>query len=225
MTLTFPRPFPIEKIRSIDFNLVEYMGVNLLVGGQTQVRSAAARRWRAVCTTPPVTEAEAQKWEAWRDSQRGGLRDALIYHPARAYPAAYREAAINAGGFVPMVKAGGGAFTGGAVVTSLATYVIGLSGLPAAFQMSAGDLVGLIGGNGKYAVHRIVEDAVADGSGLASLAVEAEVLTNVFSVGSPGVTANFVKPACVMTFEAGTWSAGRDIELQPISFSMIQTLY
>ncbi len=226
MALTFPLPIPIEKIRSIDFNLAEYMAVNMLGGGQTQVRSLAQRRWRAVMTTPPVSEADAQKWEAWRDAQRGGLHNALLYNPARAYPVAYRQAAIDAGGFVPMVKAGGGAFTGAAVVSGLATYAIGLSGLPIGFLMGAGDLVGLIGADGKYALHRIVEDAIGDGSGVATVAVEAEVLTSLFNIGSPGVTATFVKPSCLMTFETGTWSANRDAGgPQPISFSMIQALY
>ena len=61
MALTFPLPMPIEKIRLSDFNLAEYMATNMLGGGQTQVRSLAQRRWRAVMTTPPVSEADAQK--------------------------------------------------------------------------------------------------------------------------------------------------------------------
>ncbi len=216
MAITYPRELPVIGMSSIRFELRRFMAQNQLAGGATDVIDLAESRWWAEFTTRPMRRRDAQAFAAWFNSLRGGLEDFLGYDMSRCFPIEY------ASGFAGINRAAGGAFPGTATVTARTGHTLSLSGLPANFQLRAGDLVGLtqtVGGVVQYGLHEIQEDVTGDAGGAATLTVEPAILTNVFTTAAQ---ANFAKPKCRMTIDQNSRSFVVQINLDPFSFSGIQ---
>ncbi len=210
-----PASFPTDRFAGGPFTLARYISVNQTLGGQLDAVELADPRWTCSWTTARLSPALARRWVAWWDGLRGGVgRTFHGYDPQRPTPAAYPA------GFVGLERPAGGAFDGTASVTSLATpFAMSLGALPAGFALAAGDMVGLAEGD-RRAVFRIMADAVADGAGAATLAVEPHVPSGF----TADALANFLRPVAIMTPVAGSFAYQPGPGWRPVSFGGIEVV-
>ena len=147
--------------------------------------------WSAIWELDAIDRRSADLWRAFITRLRGRQRLFMAGDPARALP---RSAPF---GFAGMLRAGGGAFPGSALTWAQAidgdgNATITLTGLPAAFALSAGDYVGWkwdaagagAGSYGRRAMARVVVDATANGAGSASVLIEPVIDTRVVPAGA-----------------------------------------
>jgi hypothetical protein len=167
--------------------------------------------WEITLIYQPMYAHQSSELLAWYDSMRGGMGSFLAHDTARPLPVDYRVSGLSG-----LTRAGGGAFDGTATVAALSAFELQLSTLPDGFSFRAGDMVGLVEG-GKYDVHRIVADAVADGSGNVTLDVYPAV--NLFTFSTSAV-ANLDKP--VVEFVPVDIKASPSLSAQPVSISGVQ---
>lgn len=202
MAITYPRVLPAGfGLRSQDFELVRFESVNTLEGipsdaAPLQGMEIANPRWRGQFTTQALDRNGRALFRAWHRSLKGVMKTFLGYDFDRPFPGNYKN------GFAGINRAGGGAFDGTADVTALTASTIALATLPAAFALKAGDYIGLTEGT-KRALHSILEDITANGSGAVTVTVEPPVLTNIFTAAA---VANFDKPTAEMIVVPGTFS-------------------
>lgn len=145
----------------------------------------------------------ADLWQAFFDRLRGRIRRFYAIDPKRRLPKLYRF------GFAGLVRAGTAtAFNGTATswsqsVDSLGDGRITLNGLPAGFQISAGDMIGFrwdavgfgAGNMMRRTIARAVLPATATGAGQALVTVEPPLNTSLVPAGA---IAHFDNPAVVM---------------------------
>lgn len=215
MALSFPLALPLTYYSRTRLYLSSSVSSVGLWGGKTQSRQFTDRRWIGEWLTPPQDEDQLRATLAWGDSLRDGVKEFYAWHPRFPYPKAYVD------GFTGMTKAGGGSFTGAGDVDSLTSTTITISGLPASFVLSAGDLVGLIESAAR-GLHRIIEAATANGSGIVTVTVEPAVKTTVFTSSA---TVQFERPVCIMTLEPGSLQEPDGPGPQPVSWRGIQKVY
>lgn len=142
------------------------------------------------------------QWHTFLDRLRGRIRTFLVGDPTRNFPKAAPM------GFAGMVRGGGGAFDGSALAWSQAfdadgNALLGLTGLPAGFQLSQRDLIGFkwdaagapANSHHRRTLARVVVPATANGAGAVTVMVEPPIDTTVVPVGA---IAHFDNPRCVM---------------------------
>lgn len=207
-----PFSLPSSGIAGVTFDLEEYMAINDLFGGETDAHEVAPRRWKADYTTRHLRDADQRAWRAFKNKQRGGLLTFYAYDPEREYPSNYPS------GFGGLTRAGGGAFDGTGTVTALTNYGFTIATLPASFVLKEGDLIGLVQ-SGYRGLYEISADVTANGSGVATVAVEPEV----GSVFTTSATFNLYRPVCIMKLT--DYAAPRTVVGGVITFSGIQKLY
>ncbi len=217
MAIIYPRAFPpVAAFATSPMRLVRTEAAATLASGAAQTMQLAPPRWRCEYVTRPARWSERRVWRAWLDSLGGALRTFLGYDPLQIWPGAYP------GGFAGMNRAAGGAFDGTGEATAIAATTIEITGLPAAFVMGEGDLVGLIQ-EGQYGLHRILEAVIGEGDGTALVTVEPPVITSVFTAGA---TVNFARPACEMMLDPATPpDTSAELNRKPVTFTGIQRLY
>ncbi len=142
-------------------------------------------------------------WQAFFDRMRGRIRRFYAIDPTRRMPKLYRF------GFAGLVRAGTAtAFDGAATSWSQAIDANGnalltLNGLPAGFQISVGDMIGLrwdaagmgAGNMMRRTIARAVLPATATGAGQAQINIEPPINTALVPAGA---IAHFNDPAAVM---------------------------
>lgn len=209
MTLTYPQGLLLAQS---SFDLVRSVQTTALRGGGAVSIDYAPARWVATLKTPArLDRSSIDPIRALIQRLRGGLERIFMHDFLRAYPSAYPN------GFAGLLKAGGGAFDGTADVTARNASTIALAGLPAAFSLHEGDMVGLVEGS-TYGLFQLVGDTTADGSGVATVTVEPHIPLNVFTVAA---VANFAKPACIMVL-VDQQRAARDGIRETVEFSLVQ---
>lgn len=189
---------------------------SISVGGGTKgnVAQTFDALYDLVVQTPPLERADRQMWSAWRKSLRGGLNRILAYdlskHPPLAYPDAEASTDISAG------------WDGTATVTDLgASGALALSGLPASYEIKAGDPIGLIE-SGRYDVYEAIADATANGSGAVTVSVAPFLRTDIFSTSA---VADLWKPRATFILDWQSWQEDAVVEQTPISFRASQVVY
>lgn len=204
MSLTFPRPMPTGGVDSQAFQIARVDLASPTLNGGGGGVTAGFPRWRMSCTLANTTAEETEEWIAFLDSLRGSQRVFLGRDLTRPFPKAYPA------GFDGMDRAGGGAFDGAATGWSVDTAgdVLGLTGLPAGLALGLKDSVGFrwtTGGGARRALVRVVEPAIADGSGVVSgLTVEPAVP----SIVPVGAVAFLNEPDCLMRIVTEETSMG-----------------
>jgi hypothetical protein len=210
MSITYPRDM-IEplRIRSCTFEPLEIQARNPARGGQVQVVELGPTVWSMKYETTPMNETMGAAWEAWFSSLRGGRRLFKAWHPYRRYGLAYPS-----GG--PL------AFSGDCTLAAIGVGLdtVTLSGLPAGYVLSPGDLMSWQHAANSQALHRVVEGATASAGGGATVTVEPTVRP------SPGSTAvALVKAWCHAVVDPSSievrWSVGRHATVR---FAAVQTL-
>lgn len=249
MTLSFPRDLPagVRFVPPTRFEPQYRMVESTTRGGSPQVVGIAPDLWTMRYTTEPLSETMAEQVRAWLATLRGGQRFFKAYDPLREYPQGY---AAGFTGLTRAVGGGlfDGTATISAVAATLDSLT--LSTLPAGFALSPGDMIsvaysdvselitnrstgryfvmpGWLGGyrrvisNGRRTLHRIVEGAVANGSGAATVSIE-PVLFPGAPIGTAGAV-TLAKPWCQARIDAASidvkWNLGR---WATVSFSASQ---
>lgn len=198
-----PLPFPetpagvariLLEIERVDFAAPEASGRQ---GGV----QAGWPLWSGSLEIDRVDRDSADLWQAFVDRLRGRQRTFLVYNTARPYTKRLPM------GFAGMTKAGGGAFTGAASTWSQTVDADGnatfnLTGLPAYFELNAGDLVGFkwdaagatAGSYGRRTMARVSSAAAASAGGAISFMAEPPIDPLVVPAGA---IAHFDKPSFV----------------------------
>lgn len=219
MAITYPRDMPDPPlVRQGSFQLKHMQLRRMTRSGLAEVANVGPSLWAADIQTVPLSEAQAGVWRSIIDSLRGGLQQIKIWPTRRRYPLAYPD-----GWGSLQIAGGGGAFAGqGALdVVGANNDTVTLSGLPDAFSLQAGDFLAFDYDSGKRALHRVVESAVADSSGVGTWSVEPFVRP-----GWVAATAvDLEKPYCLMVIDPDSVGDQTAINRTTvISFSALQTI-
>ncbi|MFG1184364.1 hypothetical protein [Xanthobacter aminoxidans] len=215
MTISYPRSFPAGAgFITVDFKLGDLSVQNTLENGAIQVMEMGEALWSATFTTFEMTMADRQRWQAWALTLRLG-KPFYAYDPEKVYPTAYGASVLN------LTRAGGGAYDGTATLAAVTAKTVQLTGLPNGYKASAGDMLSFPW-NGGTALHMVVEDATASGSGGVTLTVAPPVrLSPLPSISS---TVQLVQPVCVMKLKPGTFSAPAGFQPQSVTFEAVQDI-
>lgn len=184
------------EIQRVDYGAPE-------AGGRQGGVQAGFPLWLARFEIERSDPDSADLWQAFFDRLRGRIRRFYAIDPTRRFPKAYRF------GFSGLVRAGTTtAFTGPATSWSQAIDADGnalltLNGLPAGFQLSVGDYIGLrwdqsgvgAGNMRRRTMARAVLPATANASGVAVVTVEPPLNT---ALVPSGAIAHLDSPSCVM---------------------------
>ena len=133
-------PVRISELSS--FDLQHGVAINM-AGGSVQAMELAAPLWIANFTTAKLNSKQRAQVQAWWATLRGGVRTFYGWDCFRAYPAFYGSAVIG------MPRAAGGSFTGTCTVTANGITTVSLSGLPANYHATDGDMIELPRASGK----------------------------------------------------------------------------
>ena len=206
-------PFPDVCFLVSDFVLDP--GVEQAVHGGGLAATASRVReplWSARFDTGPVTQSERIAWLDWSDDLDGGLVPFLAPDTSLGLPQAYWSAGAMPGGW-----------SGAAVVTGLPTpSQVALSGLPANYQATKGDRIGLVetvGGRVRHGYFRITANAAANAGGT----MTATVRPFVPSLFTTAARAQLVRPVCALRLARGGFRAPAAIR-PTVSFSAVQVL-
>lgn len=212
MAISHPRLLPLMRFEECTFLLDPGVATARHARGRagtsSQVRDAL---WFAKFETARLSVPDSATWQAWVNTQRGGLNLFLAWDVFRSEPLAYPAG-------VPEILAA--TWDGEASVTSLATPgEITLGGVPAGYQATAGDRIGLVQ-SGRYGYFEISASAVADGLG--GLSVEVQPLVpEIFTTAAVAVLR---RPLVALKLDWQSVSAPALNDPGPVSFSAAQVL-
>lgn len=190
MPLTFPLSTATfaDQLSAVSFRMwiEEYTQSSGTEGGDVLVAQVAAPKWRAEIGLGPMVKTEAARIQGLMEALGIGGRF-YLYDLRKAGPANDRT----------------GAAVGSASVTisAISGRAIRLAGLPANFQMRAGDMLSFDYGSNpvRRALHRLSENALANGAGLSTLADVSPPIKAGTIVGTP---VTLYKPAARMMVAA-----------------------
>lgn len=203
---------PTSDFATADFTLYRQTATARMEGGGYSVAEIGDPFWKAKLTTIPLEHENMSAWRAWAS---GGIKPFYCHDPSRAYPIAYGKAVLN------MTKAGGGAFNGEAELASWTATTLTLSGLPASYEVRAGDLMSFSWGN-YPALHMATAAVTASESGVVTVTVEPAVRLEPAPVA--GAVVSLVKARCAMMLAPDSFSATVSAEPSPVSFEAVQVI-
>ncbi|WP_127078345.1 hypothetical protein [Rhodomicrobium lacus] len=168
MTITYPRALlDVAQIAQCTVTLQRMDTRATTRGGLVQVANLGPATWKFAYQTVPLLAPDANAWEAWLASLRGGLRyfqgtDARFQNPV-AYP----------DGVATLTRPGGGSFDGTANLTAAdaTASTVTLGALPVGYVASPGDWISFPTA-ASVALHRVIEGGVASGTGALTVTVE-----------------------------------------------------
>src|SRR5262245_55720332 len=116
MAITYPRDFPVgyDCFVSGHFSLVARDAINETRGGAILSMEFGDAHWEASFETRAFPRTDRAVWQAWWATLRSHF-SFLGYDPEKRFPLNYGKAVLN------LLRAGGGAFDGTAIVTSVTT--------------------------------------------------------------------------------------------------------
>jgi hypothetical protein len=214
MALTFPLPvtwftgLPVAESR---FDLTAGTQISRTRGGAVHVANIAERLWTGSVVLVPRRHADAVRIAAQLDALREARGSALIHPYPLAVPAS-DPGGVLLGASTPTLHTIG---TGGRSLR--------ITGLPAGYQLRAGDFVGFSYGSDptRYALHRLVEDATASGAGLTP---NAEVVPPIRAGVSTGTAITLIRPAIrAVILPAQSTGTHRPGLTEGIAFDFVQT--
>lgn len=216
MALTYPRALPPCGVRSGTLLLADNVAMSPSSKGAfmnlTQVGDPV---WLYSCRTWTLRAGPRAEWGAWKASLRGGLKSFLASDTRRRAPLAY------AGTLAPGDIRGG--WDGTATVAALGTGgLLTLAGLPARYQITPGDRIGIEQG-GRHGYYEVIGGGAADAAGDAVVTVTPFLHTTLFT---PGAVARLWRPVCELVLDWTSWQdADGDVAAWgDISFSAWQTI-
>lgn len=169
-----------------------------VAGGKTYVKDLGDPLWMMTAQSRQLSPNELDYWRARLDAMENGLQTFSGYSMSRCYPIKYPR------GTWPT----GVAFNGTATLLSVGSdsKSISISGLPAGYVVSVGDMV-QVGTD----LHRVMEGSTASGAGdTAVFEVRPHIWPGVAAGGSPATTVTVKRPACVMAIVPGSVQSQAD---------------
>lgn len=217
MSITFPRDLPSSsRIASCVLDLDRQTMRAPTLGGAIQRVEVGVPLWRVSYETVAMVETEGEAWTAWGASLRGGARLFKAVNPLRRYGLAYRA------GLTGLVRAGTAtAFDGTAPISSVGGSLdtLTLTTLPAAYEVKAGDMLSLGYASGAQGLHRVIENATANGSGSVTVTIEPTVKAG----GASGRTASLVLPWFKAVLEGDVQVRWQSARIARVSFKAVQS--
>lgn len=216
MSIVYPLAFPSgASFSQCSFDLRVTEAVNVLPGGAVLAAELGDPLWTGKFVSGLCGPHQRARWQAWRASLRGSIGTFLGFDPDKAYPLAYGEAVLG------LTRAGGGAFDGTATLDAATAGSLTLSGLPADYEVRAGDMLSFAW-SASRALHMVVADAQADAGGV----LEVEVMPPVLLSPAPAEDAvvDLVRPACLMRIVPGSFSAPAARQSTTVSFEAVQVI-
>lgn len=213
-----PIPLPMLPWRDCQFDAINPTDVSMMEGRLSEEQAAGTPFWKPQYTTNWMTPAFYGLFDAFvmKSSSRGA--SFIGYDLFRPRPIAHNNGKPLSG-----TKAGGGAFNGDAVLQSItSSAAIVVAGLPAGFKLSPGDYVELRMSQLVRSLHRIVENATANASGVVSLSIMFGLDTQHFTTAA---SVHFEKPSCVMTIDPGSVAAPKSWAGREASFSATEMFF
>ncbi|OLP44742.1 hypothetical protein [Rhizobium oryziradicis] len=205
MTITYPidllADFPGWSIK---FEPLYRQEQSRTAGGVTYAKDLGSPLWSASYQTRSLSINELDGWRARLEALEGGLQFFKGVPLSRARPIAYPAGkAVPAN---PVLSAIGGD-----------NKSVTISGLSSGYILSLGDMI-QIAGSGLY---RVVEGAVANSGGVASLF---EVRPHLWPGTVAGSAVTLVRPSCTMMIVPGSISSDADLATGrgAISFQSIE---
>ena len=215
MTLTFPVDLPAGKLLECSFDLVDPI-LSVRSGRSQKVNLAQVEDpiWQATIRTSNLERSQRAAWRAWRKSLRGGLNFFYAWDFARRAPLAYWSA-TNAGDILVN-------WDGSAAVAALsASGDLQLSGLPAGYEISADDPIGLVEGTVR-GYFSALESVTASGAGTATVQVAPAEHFGAFTTTA---SAQLWRPVVMFTIDGDSWTLPEIDGLSAASFTATQRLY
>lgn len=183
-----------------EFELQWRQEVSRTAGGQAVVKDLGSPLWRMSAVTKALRANTLDYWKARLDALENGMKTFKGYPLSRCFPILYPNGSWPTGN----------SFNG--VSAALHTVesdrkTIKVSALPATFQLRVGDMIGI----GERDLHRVMENATADGSGVTGLfEVRPHIWPGIEDDDSPMVAVSVKRPFCLMMILPGSVSASAD---------------
>ena len=175
----------------------EAMEVNRTGGGSMLTSSSGHRLWRGSVTFGLSSELERRKAAAVLNYVRQPGLPFLVYDRKREFPAADPDGTILGASSVTVLSGPSGDLS-----------YLRLQGLPAGYELTAGDLIGYTYGTDpvRYYVHELAESITADSAG----ETEAIRITpfRAHEVVS-GTAVTLIRPPMVAVYDPGSFAPGR----------------
>ncbi|RVE93130.1 hypothetical protein CN172_21615 [Sinorhizobium meliloti] len=211
-----PIPLPMLPWRDCQFDAINPTDVSMMEGRLSEEQAAGTPFWKAQYTTNWMTPAFYGLFDAFvmKSSSRGA--SFIGYDLFRPRPIAHNNGK-------PLSGTKAGAFNGNAVLQSItSSAAIVVAGLPAGFKLSPCDYVELRMSQLVRSLHRIVENATANASGVVSLSIMFGLDTQHFTTAA---SVHFEKPSCVMTIDPGSVAAPKSWAGREASFSATEMFF
>jgi hypothetical protein len=196
-----------ELFETFEFSAMQRQELSRSANGVTRGKDLGEALWRLSFTTRPILSSDAMEYEAKLRSLNGVIGTFLAGDPARCNPRAHKD----------------GMFEDDAAVDDVGddNKSLKLAGLDPGFKLSIGDYLSTPG----YALHQVMEDAVADGAGVTPFfEVFPHIRPGTFS-DSPATTVTLKRPQAEFILEPGSISRRRlNGPYWSVSFAGIQVI-
>lgn len=214
MPLTHPMDFPDSILPVCTITLDDGYVQSTYAKGRKGVQSQIIDPlWRGSFSTGGMMPARRGLWESWKNSIMG--RAFLAWDVSYPEPLAYMQGH-------PATIAG--TWAGGATLTGLTQTTLSLSGLPAGYQFTEGDRIGLTQ-NGRRGYYGVIETRACNGSGaISALAVSPFVNPVGTAIFTTAAAVTVRRPKLLMTMDAGSWTMDVDRYDPSASFTATQVI-
>lgn len=216
--MTDPINLPDIGWREVIFDPIRPRDTNRMEGRRTEAQTFGTPYWIAQYKASLLGFEDFGKLDAFIMSAGDDGETFLGYDVFRPRPIA-----MNTGAPLSGVKAGGGAFNGTAVLTTITdsrTVIVG--GLPAGFVLSQGDYIEFRMSPLVRSLHRIMAAATATGAGVVTLKIKYGLDTQHFTTAA---VVNFEKAACVMQIDPGSFSGVKSKRYGDLPFSATEVFF
>lgn len=203
--------------QTCNFDPISIAAVSRMEGRRTETITSGTPYWTMSLTTN------------WLEPHLFGLFDAFIMKgdtsgkPISAYDIFRpRPIAMDTGAPLAGVKAAGGSFNGDVTFQAVGPNSLAIAGLPAGFVLSPGDYIEVRKAELVRSLHRIVEPAIANAGGFATVEIMYRLDTQNFNAGCSG---HLEKPSCMMRIDPGSVQAPKSWGNRQGSFSATEVFY
>lgn len=219
MAISYPREllagfvyedFTLEVVDFVSFSRVDE-------GRVVSTVQYADPYWKLVVNTEPMDQADRNRWAAWHASMRGGLQGFLTYDHSRPFPRAYVDEEMR--GYIPAMNTSS-PWSGEGTLSSLTAHELVCEGAPFGFQLTDGDLIGLVQ-NGRRHMFLVAESCEVVSGGTITVPVNPAVPLNAFNAGA---TVVFFRPKILMKVLPGTFVCPSTGGLANVSFEAVQII-
>lgn len=204
--------------KECNFDPVRVRDTSRMEGRRTESMTSGTPYWTATLRTTYLSREDFGLMDAFM--MRAG-EDGEVFLGFDVFRP--RPMAMDTGVPLSGTKAGGGAFNGdGALQAITDPRQIVVNGLPANFKLLPGDYVEVRKTPMARSLHRVMEPAQSNASGVVSLKIKYSLDTQNFPVGC---TVHFEKPSCTMQIDPDTYSGNKSWSSREPSFSATEVFF